>query len=106
MPNQKLKNDAKIQGKSDISSGKTFLYDSQNNVIKLIENEATIEIASNIENCIFSRALENGKDIINVTIKPQDADQFTKEYVLNTKTNNNLESEKDYIKKVENVATE
>ena len=90
------------------SNGKTFFYDSQNKVIKLIENGAQIEIASNIESCSFSKALENGKDVINVTIKPQDLDSITKEYVLNTNTNtnNNFENEKDYIKKVENVATE
>ena len=85
------------------SSGRTFLFDSQSNSIKLIENENTIEIAKNIESCSFIKELENGKVIISVTIKPQNVSIITNEYVLNTEQlNTTYENEEEYVTKKTN----
>ena len=91
------------------SSGKEFYYDSQSKSIKLIDGTKTIEIAKNIDSCIFTKKLDNGKDVITVHITPQGLNQITNDYVLNMNNGNDLlEDEQNYIKNNENqnVATE
>ncbi len=55
------------------------------NVIYLNDN---IKIAEDIEKCSFANKLENGKQIIYVTIKTQNGNERTIEYTLNDDTNN------------------
>ena len=89
------------------------MFDSTNKCISLAENDATIVIAENIESCTFEKKLENGKNIIEVKIKPKDSSLITKEYVLNTEEVNTIyENEEDYTytlnntENSENIATE
>lgn len=55
------------------------------NAIYLNDN---IKIAEDIEKCSFANKLENGKQIIYVTIKTQNGNERTIEYTLNDDTNN------------------
>ena len=89
------------------SSGKTFSFDSENNVIKMIDDEIQIEITKKIESCTFVRNIENGKTIITVTIKPQNTEEIINEYILNEEQEyNNYENEEDYIHKNTNQVNE
>lgn len=85
------------------TSGKEFSFDSENKSIKLIDETATIDIAKNIEDCTFNSNFENGRTIITVTIKPQNTEKITKEYILNNEQDiAYYENEEDYIKIAEN----
>ena len=73
------------------TNGKTFRFDNVSQSIKLIDGTSQIEIAVNIENCTFSKKLDNG-------------------YVLNTeKMSTTYVDEKDYTSKtntIQNTTTE
>ena len=92
------------------TNGKTFRFDNVSQSIKLIDGTSQIEIAVNIENCTFSKKLDNGKDIITVIIKPKNVNQIKNEYVLNTeKMSTTYVDEKDYTSKtntIQNTTTE
>jgi len=86
------------------SNNKTFIFDSNNKVIKFIERNNSneiirdINIATDIENCTFSSNTENDKTIIIVTIKPKDIGLITQEFVLNDEQElNNYENEENYV---------
>ena len=70
-------------------------YSFRENEIYLNDN---IKISENIENCVFSNSLENGKTIITVTIKAKNAEERSIEYVLsNEGYSSSYENESDYI---------
>lgn len=78
----------------EFKTGNKYIFDSDDNIIYLNEN---IKIAQDIETCIFSFKQENGKTIINVTIKAKNSDVQVKEYVLtNEKLIEIYEDESDY----------
>ena len=70
-------------------------YSFKNNEIYLNDN---IKIAKDIETCIFSSILENGKVIITVKIKAKNAEEQVIEYILNTEeiASNTYEDEENY----------
>lgn len=67
-----------------------YQFDNNSETINLVElddsgNETkTIKIAEHIKECRFSKKIQNGKNIITVTIKAQNTDEIITEYVLNT----------------------
>lgn len=70
-------------------------YTFRDNCIYLNEN---IKISENIENCIFSSSLVNGKTVITVTIKAKNAEEKTMEYVLsNEEYTSSYEDESSYV---------
>lgn len=86
------------------SSKAKYEFDSNSKIINLIELDdsgnvnRTIKIAEHIENCLFSKKLENGKTIIVVKITTKNSDEITREYVLSTeKIVTKYEDEDDYI---------
>lgn len=83
----------------EFSNGKKFLYDSSNYSIELIEQNKTIKLAKNIENCTFTEKMSNGKIIIEVKIKPKGLNIQTIEFVLNSESLI-YENENDYIRTV------
>lgn len=71
----------------------TFKYDNN------IYLNDSIKIAENIEKCIFSNNLENGRNIIKVTIKVKGLDEQVIDYVLNSdKFSENYNDQTEYIK--------
>ncbi len=76
------------------TTGNKYTFNNDNKWIYLNDN---IKIAENIESCIFSNNLEDGKKVITVTIKAIDAEEKTIEYVLgNEVIGNNYNNESDY----------
>ncbi len=67
-----------------------YQFDNNSETINLVElddngNETkTIKIAEHIKECRFSKKIQNGKNIITVTIKAKNTDEIITEYVLNT----------------------
>lgn len=56
-----------------------------------------IKIAENIEKCVFSYSLVNGKEIVKVVIKVIDGDERTIEYVLSDESYFSYEDETNNI---------
>lgn len=85
--------------KNEISftTGNKYIY--RNNKIYLENSDGTsIEVASNISKCKFNKKIENGKNIVIVTIQVGSADETTNEYVLdNEQSYSNFEEEETYI---------
>ena len=68
----------------------------KDNAIYLNDN---IKIAENIQKCSFESNLENGKVIITVKIKAQNAEERTIEYILNNQDDHSsYEDENDYTR--------
>lgn len=85
------------QNQITFTNGKTFTF--VNNSIKFIDNQNTIIICKDIENCQFSRSVINEKTIITVAIKIQNVDNtITQEFVLNDgNVLENYENEQYYV---------
>jgi len=85
------------------TTGNKYTF-KDDNAIYLNDN---IKIAENIETCIFSSEdLENGKTVIGVTIKAEDGEEITTEYVLNNKSYfPTYENEEDYVQQESNTET-
>lgn len=85
------------QNQITFTNGKTFTF--VNNSIKFIDDQNTIIICKNIENCQFSRNVINEKTIITVAIKIQNVDNTTtQEFVLNDgNVLENYENEQYYV---------
>lgn len=70
-------------------------FNFKDNAIYLNDN---IKVAQNIEKCIFSSDVVNGKTVITVTIKAQNAEEKRIEYVLsNEDYKSSYEDESSYI---------
>lgn len=75
-------------------------FSYKENAIYLNDN---IKIAENIENCVFSDSLENGKTVISVIIKARGAEERNTEYVLsNEGYSSSYEDESSYIEETNN----
>lgn len=81
-----LKEVKKYGNEVDVISNNEILFTTGNkytfkddNIIYLNDN---IKIAEDIEKCVFSSSLVNGKTVITITIKAKDAEEKTIEYVL------------------------
>lgn len=83
------------------TSGKIFRYSQEDGAIYLQDtnnSQVKIQIASSIESCIFSKKIENEKEIIQVRIKLENVEEKTMEYVLNSEElKNNTQNEEMYI---------
>lgn len=80
------------------STGKKYSFIEDENAIYLIETNANIKLAENIEVCKFSNNIIDGKSVITVTIKAKNTEQVTQEYVLNNgEITSNYEDEEEYI---------
>lgn len=65
---------------------------------KCIYLNDNIKIAENIEKCVFSSSLENGKVVIRIIIKAKDSEDKTIEYILsNEEYFPYYEDENDYV---------
>ncbi len=80
-------------------TGITFKYNATDKIIYMQESSnVSIKIANNIANCKFDELLENGKKIIRVTIKTENSEEKTIDYVLNSEEiTSTYEDEKEYV---------
>ena len=77
------------------TTGNKYTFKGDNNIYL----NDSINVAENIENCVFSSKLENGKIVIVVTIKVEKIEEQVIEYILSTnKFKDIYEDEKDYSK--------
>lgn len=80
------------------TSGNVYSYNNKKIYLQNEENDTSIEIAKDINNCNFEQKMENGKNIVTVTIQAKNTAQITNEYVLNNEENYfNYEDEETYI---------
>ena len=84
----------------EFSSGKKFSFNNSKNVIELIEQSKTIKLANDIQNCTFTKRIDNGKTIIKVEIIPEGLNMQTINFVLNSQSFA-YENEEDYVQKVQ-----
>lgn len=81
------------------TSGNKYTY-KDDKAIYLNDN---IKIAEDIEKCIFTSSLVNGKTVITVTIKARNTEEKSVEYVLSNKAGySSYEDEESYTSKEDN----
>lgn len=77
------------------TTGNKYTFKNDNNIYL---NDG-IKVAENIENCVFSSKLENGKTVIVVTIKVEKIEEQVIEYILSDdKFKDIYDDETDYTK--------
>jgi len=82
-------------------TGNKYRFSNSDKCIYLNDN---IKIAENIENCIFTSSIVNGKTVITVTIKAINGEEKTIEYVLSSGVYSpDYENEEDYIDRVNEI---
>lgn len=71
------------------TTGNKYVYKDNRIYLQNITDESSITIANDIIKCEFSKKIENGKDIVTVTIQAKNTNENINEYVLN--------NEEDYL---------
>lgn len=85
---------------SEISfiSGNQYIYKDNKIYLENITQGTSITIATSIIKCEFNKKIENGKDIVIVTIQAKNTNEITNEYVINNEQDYaNYEDEETYI---------
>lgn len=86
------------------SNGNTYTYKNNEIYLQNATDGTSITIASNINKCEFNKKIENGKNIVTVTIRANKTEEITNEYVLNEEENySNYEDEDTYIYNQNNI---
>lgn len=79
-------------------TGNKYIYRDNKIYLEDVTDGTSIIIASNIIKCVFDKSVENGKNIVSVTIQANNANETINEYVLNNEqVYTDYEDEETYI---------